>query len=199
MAGWGLQTGVAVWEGKRVAEGGWNDCCRSGNGKWFLWNEGRAENVRKRWPDTSFQGRCVCCSSICLLHFLRCCLSVVIGNLHVALSVCVGVPASNVARLWRHTDRSSAYNWDLHVVHIWSASKRVSSKWVYGMHVLKDRSQLHHRDFHEVLHHRVPARVQWICQAGMSRQKRICWIGCVLHHSTDGLLKRSRDFGSFIL
>ena len=23
-----------------MAEGGWNDCCRPGNGKWFVWNEG---------------------------------------------------------------------------------------------------------------------------------------------------------------
>ena len=44
MAGWGLQKGVALWEGECVAEGGWNDCCRPGNMKWSIWNEGGAEN-----------------------------------------------------------------------------------------------------------------------------------------------------------
>ena len=31
-----------------VAEGGWNDCYRPGNVKWFVWNEGGADNVGRR-------------------------------------------------------------------------------------------------------------------------------------------------------
>ena len=71
-----------------VAEGGWNDCCRPGNVKWFVWNEGGAilRHV------TSLQVRSV------LLKFLRCCFSGLIANFHIALSVSVGVPAANVAR-----------------------------------------------------------------------------------------------------
>ena len=71
--------------------------------------------------------------------------------------------------LWRHTEGIAAYNVDLHVVLMWNASK-----WVYGnvMHVSKGRSQLHHR---------APARVRWMCQAGVSCQKRVRRIWCVLH------------------
>ena len=36
--------GCCCLRGGCVAEGGWNDCCRPGNVKWLVWNEGGADH-----------------------------------------------------------------------------------------------------------------------------------------------------------